>query len=135
MLPALVSSSLTLSRWSQPLPTAILLSGYPKGHPDAESFEDDLKHLKEKVSAGADFIITQLFFEADTYFRFVKACSAIGITCPILPGIFPIQVRGLLPPPASHRPGPGVRRSVDFLPDASGTCSLTTPFGLPPVSP
>nr|KAF6379459.1 methylenetetrahydrofolate reductase [Myotis myotis] len=69
----------------------ICVAGYPKGHPDAESFEDDLKHLKGKVSAGADFIITQLFFEADTFFHFVKACSAIGITCPILPGIFPIQ--------------------------------------------
>ncbi|CAO2590009.1 Methylenetetrahydrofolate reductase, partial [Lemmus lemmus] len=65
--------------------------GYPKGHPEAKSFEDDLKHLKEKVSAGADFIITQLFFEADTFFSFVKACTEIGISCPILPGIFPIQ--------------------------------------------
>lgn len=67
------------------------VAGYPKGHPDAGSFEADLKFLKEKVSAGADFIITQLFFEADTFFHFVKACSEIGITCPILPGIFLIQ--------------------------------------------
>ncbi|XP_038191020.1 methylenetetrahydrofolate reductase isoform X2 [Arvicola amphibius] len=69
----------------------ICVAGYPKGHPEAKSFEDDLKHLKEKVSAGADFIITQLFFEADTFFSFVKACTEIGISCPILPGIFPIQ--------------------------------------------
>ncbi|XP_020750664.2 methylenetetrahydrofolate reductase (NADPH) isoform X4 [Odocoileus virginianus] len=69
----------------------VCVAGYPKGHPEAESFEADLKHLKEKVAAGADFIITQLFFEADTFFHFVKACSEIGITCPILPGIFPIQ--------------------------------------------
>ncbi|KAG8505582.1 Methylenetetrahydrofolate reductase, partial [Galemys pyrenaicus] len=69
----------------------ICVAGYPKGHPDAGSFEADLKYLKEKVSAGADFIITQLFFEADTFFHFVKACTDIGITCPILPGIFPIQ--------------------------------------------
>ncbi|XP_054435714.1 methylenetetrahydrofolate reductase (NADPH) isoform X2 [Pteronotus mesoamericanus] len=69
----------------------ICVAGYPQGHPDAESFESDLKHLKEKVSAGADFIITQLFFEADTFIRFVKACSEAGISCPILPGIFPIQ--------------------------------------------
>ncbi|KAF6345135.1 methylenetetrahydrofolate reductase [Rhinolophus ferrumequinum] len=67
------------------------VAGYPKGHPDAGSFESDLKFLKEKVSAGADFIITQLFFEADTFCHFVKACSEIGITCPILPGIFLIQ--------------------------------------------
>nr|KAF6506698.1 methylenetetrahydrofolate reductase [Rousettus aegyptiacus] len=69
----------------------ICVAGYPTGHPDTGSFEADLKYLKEKVSAGADFIITQLFFEADTFFHFVKACSEIGITCPILPGIFPIQ--------------------------------------------
>ncbi|XP_072464985.1 methylenetetrahydrofolate reductase (NADPH) isoform X4 [Notamacropus eugenii] len=68
-----------------------LRGGYPKGHPEATSFEEDLQHLKEKVSAGADFIITQLFFRADTFLNFVRACAAIGITCPILPGIFPIQ--------------------------------------------
>ncbi|KFW07899.1 Methylenetetrahydrofolate reductase, partial [Fulmarus glacialis] len=60
----------------------ICVAGYPKGHPDAESYEADLRHLKEKVCAGADFIITQLFF---------RDCKAIGITCPIIPGIFPIQ--------------------------------------------
>ncbi|XP_060040240.1 methylenetetrahydrofolate reductase (NADPH) isoform X3 [Erinaceus europaeus] len=69
----------------------ICVAGYPKGHPDAGSLEEDLRHLREKVSAGADFVISQLFFEADTFFHFLKACSEIGITCPILPGIFPIQ--------------------------------------------
>ncbi|XP_054995493.1 methylenetetrahydrofolate reductase (NADPH) isoform X3 [Sorex araneus] len=69
----------------------VCVAGYPKGHPDAGSLEADLQHLKEKVEAGADFIITQLFFEADTFFRFVAACRALGIACPILPGIFPIQ--------------------------------------------
>ncbi|XP_024831848.1 methylenetetrahydrofolate reductase (NADPH) isoform X3 [Bos javanicus] len=76
----------------------VCVAGYPKGHPEGESFEADLKHLKEKVAAGADFIITQLFFEAETFFRFVKACSEIGITCPILPGIFPIQASPALGP-------------------------------------
>ncbi len=66
--------------------------GYPTGHPEAESYEEDLRHLKEKVDAGADFVITQLFFRADTFLKFVDDCRAIGITCPILPGIFPIQV-------------------------------------------
>ena len=49
-------------------------------------------HLKEKVDAGADFIITQLFFEAATFVKFVKDCRDIGITVPIIPGILPIQV-------------------------------------------
>lgn len=66
--------------------------GYPKGHPEAASYEDDVRHLKEKVDAGAHFIVTQLFFRAETFLKFVKDCRDIGITCPILPGIFPIQV-------------------------------------------
>ncbi|XP_068094851.1 methylenetetrahydrofolate reductase (NADPH) [Hyperolius riggenbachi] len=69
----------------------ICVAGYPKGHPEAESYEQDLKRLKEKVDAGADFIITQLFFRSETFLNFLKDCRAIGITCPILPGIFPIQ--------------------------------------------
>ncbi|RXN12636.1 methylenetetrahydrofolate reductase [Labeo rohita] len=69
----------------------ICVAGYPTGHPEAESYEDDLRHLKEKVDAGAHFIVTQLFFRAETFLKFVKDCRAIGITCPILPGIFPIQ--------------------------------------------
>jgi len=62
------------------------------GHPDGESYADDLLHLKVKVDAGADFIITQLFFDAETFIKFVRDCREIGIECPILPGILPIQV-------------------------------------------
>ncbi|KAK1786994.1 hypothetical protein P4O66_017367 [Electrophorus voltai] len=66
-------------------------NGYPTGHPEAENYKADLLHLKEKVDAGADFIVTQLFFRAETFLTFVKDCRAIGINCPILPGIFPLQ--------------------------------------------
>ncbi|KAM9475824.1 methylenetetrahydrofolate reductase (NADPH) [Clarias gariepinus] len=69
----------------------ICVAGYPTGHPEAESYEEDLKHLKEKVDAGAHFVVTQLFFRAETFLKFLKDCRAIGITCPILPGIFPLQ--------------------------------------------
>ena len=68
------------------------ISGYPNGHPDCSSYEEDIQHLKEKVDAGADFIITQLFFENKTFFKFLKDCRAAGITVPIIPGIMPIQV-------------------------------------------
>ena len=66
--------------------------GYPCGHPDCASYEEDIIHLKEKVDAGADFIITQLFFDIETFFKFYDDCRKIGITVPIIPGIFPIQV-------------------------------------------
>lgn len=69
----------------------ICVAGYPNGHPDAASYEQDLIHLKEKCDAGADFIITQLFFKAETFVKFVKDCRSIGITCPIIPGILVIQ--------------------------------------------
>jgi len=69
----------------------ICVAGYPSGHPEAESYEDDLMHLKEKCDAGADFIITQLFFQPSTFKKYVDDCRAVGITCPIIPGIMPIQ--------------------------------------------
>lgn len=69
----------------------ICVAGYPHGHPDSVSYDDDLIHLKEKVDAGADFIITQLFFNANVFIKFVQDCRNIGIKCPIIPGILPIQ--------------------------------------------
>ncbi|XP_074654061.1 methylenetetrahydrofolate reductase (NADPH)-like [Tubulanus polymorphus] len=69
----------------------ICVAGYPTGHPDCDSFEDDIKHLKTKCDAGADFIITQLFFETKTFIKFVDVCRKAGITCPIIPGVLPIQ--------------------------------------------
>ena len=86
----------------------IACAGYPKGHPDAASYAADLQNLKEKCDAGADFVITQLFFEADTYVQFVKDCREIGITKPIVPGIMPIFVRDSLAIP--HMIIPGVRQ-------------------------
>ncbi|ORZ13542.1 methylenetetrahydrofolate reductase-domain-containing protein [Absidia repens] len=66
------------------------VAGYPEGHMDAESKEDDLLHLKEKIDAGADFILTQLFYNVDTFVNWVATCRSNGITVPIVPGIMPI---------------------------------------------
>ncbi|CAB3411015.1 unnamed protein product [Caenorhabditis bovis] len=69
----------------------IACSGYPLGHPDAPSYKSDLLYLKAKVDAGAQLVITQLFFEPEVFENFVKDCREIGITVPIIPGIMPIM--------------------------------------------
>lgn len=68
----------------------VAVACYPEVHPQARSAADDLNHLKRKVQAGANTAITQYFYNADAYFRFIEACEEAGITVPIVPGIMPI---------------------------------------------
>lgn len=67
------------------------VAGYPEKHSEAPNFKSDLMALKEKIDAGAEFIVTQMFYNNKYYFDFVTQCREIGINVPIVPGIKPIS--------------------------------------------
>jgi methylenetetrahydrofolate reductase (NADPH) len=65
----------------------IAVAGFPEGHPNGEGdIRTDIAHLKEKVDAGADFILTNFFYDTNVFIDYVTRCREAGITCPIIPG-------------------------------------------------
>jgi methylenetetrahydrofolate reductase (NADPH) len=100
----------------------IEVAGYPEFHPQARSAAADLQHLQEKVAAGADGIITQYFYNAEAYERFVEDARRIGIEAPIVPGIMPIsnfsQLRRFSAQCGAEIPRWLERRMSDFGDDA-----------------
>ena len=92
-------SNLNKGRYLDPtvvngLPTdfSIGVAGYPEKHYEAANMDTDIQHLKEKGEKGADYVITQMFFDNARYYDFVDRCRKAGITVPIIPGLKPISV-------------------------------------------
>lgn len=66
------------------------IAGYPEKHPEAPNMRSDIHFLKKKINAGAEFIVTQMFFDNEKFFKFVKLCRDADINVPIIPGIKPL---------------------------------------------
>ena len=98
------------------------VGGYPEKHFEAANLDDDIARLKEKVDAGAEFIITQMFFDNEVFYRFCRKCREAGIDVPIIPGIKPLssarQVE-LLPRSFSIDIPPVLSREIAGHPDDS----------------
>jgi methylenetetrahydrofolate reductase (NADPH) len=110
----------------------IAVAGYPETHQEAPSPEADLANLKRKVDAGADVVITQLFYNNDDFFRFRERCQAIGIHQPIVPGLLPVtnfaQIKRITSLCGAKLPGDFVARLESAGEDAEAQFAIGVDF-------
>ncbi len=102
-------------------------AGYPEGHLEAESPEADIEHLKLKVDSGAEYIVTQYFYDNSMYTGFVEKCRATGIDVPIIPGIMPvysIKMTNMLAKLCGATIPETMRQKLDSLTDAGSEAVL-----------
>ncbi len=127
---------------------SIAVAGFPEVHPRAQSREADLRYLKEKVDAGGDVVITQLFFDNEDFYRYVEDLRVLGVQVPIVPGILPIlsapQVRRFTSLCGAKIPGrlermlqqveddeeAAIRMGIDY---ATEQCERLIKFGVPGI--
>src|SRR3989339_1427571 len=100
----------------EPTDFCVGVAGYPEKHMEAPNAESDLCFLKAKVDAGAEYIVTQMFFDNRKFFAFVDSCRAAGINFPIIPGIKPVSIKkhlNLLPQTFKVDLPPALAREMD----------------------
>lgn len=100
----------------EPLSFSPGVAAYPEKHLEAPNFESDLLHLKAKVDAGAEYIVTQMFFDNARFFSFLDACRNAGIHIPIIPGIKPVSIKkhlNILPQTFKVDIPPELSREID----------------------
>jgi len=80
-----------LARFARAFGFSIGGAAHPEKHPDSPDWESEMRHAREKVQAGCEFLITQLFFDNEDYFRYLERAREVGIEVPIVPGIMPVS--------------------------------------------
>jgi methylenetetrahydrofolate reductase (NADPH) len=112
----------------------IAVAGYPETHQEAPSPDADLANLKRKVDAGADVVITQLFYNNDDFFRFRDRCQALGIRLPIVPGLLPVtnfaQIKRITSLCGAQLPSPFIRRLEEAGDDADAQFTIGVDFAI-----
>jgi methylenetetrahydrofolate reductase (NADPH) len=112
----------------------IAVAGYPETHQEAPSPDADLANLKRKVDAGADVVISQLFYNNDDFFRFRDRCQSIGIRLPIVPGLLPVtnfaQIKRITSLCGAQLPTPFIRRLEEAGEDADTQFKIGIEFAI-----